>query len=71
MKRDRYIVLALGASESDLIAENEHATLRAARADVKRLIASKHKPQSVEIADERTGETVYTWDAARAAKGGA
>ena len=63
MSRGRYIVLALGATESDLIAENEHSTLREARADAKRLIASEHKPQSVEIADERTGETVYAWDA--------
>lgn len=55
----KYITSATGALDTDLIAENEHTTLRAAKADARRLIASEHVPQRVEIADERSGDVVF------------
>jgi hypothetical protein len=58
----KYVTLALGETEADLIAENEHATLRAAKADARRLIESEWKPRSVEIADQRSGDTVFSWE---------
>lgn len=69
MSAGRYVVLALGRTEADLIAENEHPNLRAARGDAKRLIASDFKPHSVEITKIATGETIYVWTRSAARRG--
>jgi hypothetical protein len=60
-----YYVVATGKTEADLIAENEHGSLREARADANRIIHGDSRPQRVEITSEEGANVHFTWEAGK------